>query len=220
MTRSVFAALLLVVGATSTGKADKLDDFKDAASKQGCESIPYSDLQSNCRSQQGEVHDWCDGSRGPITCEVGVTKDLQSRLEKEQRNRNDLKDKRRDLDDKRSHASDDKEKSRLTSEIESVDKEIEASSKRIDDLKSDLGKRKDLVEKTKYTLNKCIDYRRAVMNVFAYALDKVRGENDPNIKPYAEKLREKYESSKSGHEEQITNKNNSLETCTKEMPSN
>ena len=63
--------------------ADKLDDFKEAAAKKGCESIPYSDLQSDCKSQQSEVKGWCDGGRGPVTCEIGVTADLQSKLEKE-----------------------------------------------------------------------------------------------------------------------------------------
>src|ERR1700691_145495 len=62
------------------------------------------------------VHDWCDGAQGPIRCEVNVTRDLQSSLDKEQKNLEALKDKRRDLDDKRSHASDDQEKSRLTPE--------------------------------------------------------------------------------------------------------
>lgn len=218
MIRYTFALLAVLLVSQSIARADKLDDFKDAVSKTGCESIPYSDLQSNCRSQQGDVHDWCDGYKGPVACDIGGTRDLQSQLDKEQRNLEALKDKRRDLDDKRSHASFDQDKSSLTSQIEAVDKDIEVSTKRIEDLKTALSKRKDTIEKTMYTLSKCIDYRRAVMNVFAYALDKVRGETDPAIKPYAEQLRNKYEESKSGHEEQIKNKTNSLETCKKEMP--
>jgi len=100
---------------------------------------------------------------------------------------------------------------------DATDKDIEASRKKIEDLRSELVKRKDLVEKTIYTLDKCIDYRRAVMNVYAYAIDKVRGENDPDIKPYAERLRDKYPEAISGHEKQISNKTNSLETCKKEL---
>jgi peptidoglycan hydrolase CwlO-like protein len=213
---SLLAALLCF--AVPIAHADKLDDFKEAVNKKGCESIPYSDLQSNCKSQQSDVHDWCDGGRGPVTCDVGGTRDLVAKLEKEQKNLDALNDKRRDLDDKRSHASDDAEKSRLSSEIDLVDKDIDASKRRIDDLKNDLSKRKDLVNKTIETLGKCIDYRRAVLNVFAYALDKVRGESDPTIKPYAEQLRSKYEESKAGHEQQISNKDNSVDTCKKELP--
>jgi hypothetical protein len=201
-----------------SARADKLDDFKEAVSKVGCESIPYGDLRENCKDQQGYVHDWCDGAKGPVRCEVNVTRDLLSSLDKEQRNLDALRDKRRELDEKRSHASDDAEKSRLNSEIEVVDKDIEASLKRLEGLRAELSKRKDLVEKTIDTLNKCIDYRTAVMNVFAYSLDKVRGERDPDIRPYADQLAPRYEESKSGHEEQIKNKNNSIDTCKKERP--
>ncbi|HWU85697.1 MAG TPA: hypothetical protein VN253_00375 [Kofleriaceae bacterium] len=191
---------------------------KDAANREGCESIPYGDLRSNCRSQQSDVHPWCDGDRGPVSCDSGGTRDLRAKLEKEQRNLETLKDKRRDFEDKRSRAADDGEKTKWTMEIEAVDRDIEASKKRIDDLKADLDKRKDFVEKAIYTLNKCIDYRRAVMNIFAYATDKVRGENEPDIKPYAEKLRDKYPQHISGHEIQITSRMNALENCKKEQP--
>ncbi len=168
--------------------------------------------------QQSEVHSWCDGDKGPVTCELGVTGGIRSTLASEQKNNEDLNEKRRDLEDKRSNASDDDEKARLTSEIEAIDKDIEASTKKIEGLKSDLDNRKDLIEKTVETINKCIDYRRAVLNVFAYAQDKVRGENDPDIEPLARHLRDMYEESKSGHEIQITNRNNSLEDCNKEKP--
>ena len=168
-------------------------------------------------SQQSDVHPWCDGSKGPVKCEVNVTRDLRSKLEREERNYDSLKDRRRDLEDKRSHAADDAEKAKWTAEIEAIDKDIETSSKRIEDLKREQVSRKDLVEKTIYTLNKCIDYRRAVMNIFAYALDKVRGENDSDIKPYADQLRDRYPQSIKGHEEQIDNKNNSIETCKKAL---
>ena len=219
MKRNVLRLVLMFsVSAITAAHADKLDDFKEAAGKKGCESIPYSDLQSDCKSQQSDVKGWCDGGRGPVTCEIGVTADLQSKLEKEKNRRSELQDKRRDLDDKRSHSSDDSEKADLTSQIEALDKAIEESSKRLDDLRAELDKRKDVVEKSIYNLNKCIDYRHAVMNIFGYALDKVRGESDPDLKTYVDQLVAKYQKSKEGHEEQIQNKENSRQTCEKERP--
>lgn len=220
MRKSVlWMVLMFSVSAIPVVRAEKLDDFKEAASKKGCESIPYSDLQSDCKSQQSEVKGWCDGGRGPVTCEIGVTADLQSKLDKAKSRRSELQDKRRDLDDKRSHSSDDTEKSDLTSQIEALDKALEEVSKQIDDLRAELEKRKDIVEKSIYNLNKCIDYRHAVMNIFGYALDKVRGESDPDLKTYVDQLVAKYQKSKEGHEEQIHNKENSRETCEKERPS-
>lgn len=126
---------------------------------------------------------------------------------------------RRPAEGLRSHSSDDAEKADLTSQIEALDKAIEEVSKRIDDLRTELEKRKDLVEKSMYTLNNCIDYRTAVMNIFGYAPDNVRGESDPDIKPYAQQLSEKYQKSKEGHAEQIHNKESSRRTCEKERPS-
>lgn len=125
-----------ILGATialllcGSANADKLDDFREAVSKNGRDSIPYSDLRSTCRSQQ----------------------------------------------------------------------------------------RKDIVEGTIETIDKCVDYRRAVMNVFAYATDKVRGESEPDIKPYAQQLRDKYPRAISGHQEAIDGKSNARETCKKELP--
>ena len=57
------------------------------------------------------------------------------------------------------------------------------------------------------------------MNSFAAALDKVRTENEtPEIEALAEVLRDHYEASKSGHEDQITYKTRSLETCKSSRP--
>lgn len=216
--RNQLGALIALALCIHVAEADKLSDFRDAVSQEGCDSIPYGDLRSNCRSQQNEVHPWCDGDRGPVSCDVNGTRDLQGKVEREQRNLDALKDRRRDIDDKRSHAADDAEKAKWTAELESIDREIEASQKRIDGLRDDFSKRKDFVDNAIYTLNKCIDSRVAVMNVFAYATDKVRGENDEDIKPYAQQLRDKYPVHISGHQTQIDSRKNALEICKKERP--
>lgn len=86
----------------------------------------------------------------------------------------------------------------------------------------DLETRKKLVDDAIYALDKCIDYRRAVMNSFAAALDKVRNENEtPEIANLARQLRNRYEEGKSGHEgheEQITARSNALSTCKNSRP--
>jgi hypothetical protein len=74
------ALIALFVLQSSPAKADKLDDFKEAVNHEGCNSIPYGDLHSICRSQQSAVHPWCDGDSGPITCDGGGTRDLRWEL--------------------------------------------------------------------------------------------------------------------------------------------
>ena len=58
--------LMFSVSAISAAHADKLDDFKEAAGKKGCESSPDADVNSDCKSQRSEVKGWCDGGRRPV----------------------------------------------------------------------------------------------------------------------------------------------------------
>jgi len=115
---AVATAILLCA---SGARADKLQDFKDAvAAKPGCESIPYRDLFKVCDGKNEVMHEWCDGKKGPITCDAGTTRTLKKNLEKERQNYEKLKDKKHDLEDKKYHSSDDKEKSSLQSDQRST----------------------------------------------------------------------------------------------------
>lgn len=198
--------------------ADKLDDFKKADSKgEGCATIPYSSLRSTCGSQGRYVHDWCDGSSSkPVKCAKGESKNLKNELGKEKGNYKDLENKKRDIERAISRSRDDAEKKKHKSDLENVKDNIDDSKKAIDKIEDALDDRKDLVNKTIYNLGKCIDYRRAVMNIFADSLDKVRNEKEEEIKPLARSLRNKYQKSKRGHEMQITSKKSSLSTCKSE----
>ena len=162
------------------------------------------------------MHDWCDGGRGPVKCNKGGSNALKSELKKEKEKLEALKKKKKELENKRSRSKDDKEKSKLKDEIDDVDDDIDESKKAIDKLDDELDDREDLVDKSIYNIGKCIDYRKAVMNIFGDALDKVRGESDPKIKPYATTLRDKYQASKRGHEIAIKDKENALSICKKE----
>lgn len=199
----------------SVASADKLSDFKNAVASKGCESIPYSDYRSSCQSQQSQVHDWCDGARGPTTCgSENITYQVKNNVEKEKKTVEALKEKRSKLQDERSRASTEDQKNKIGKDIEQIEKDIYEGEKRVEQAQKDLETRKKLVEDAIYTLEKCIDYRRAVMNSFAAALDRVRNENDtPEITDLARQLRNRYEESKSGHEEQITARDNALRTC-------
>jgi peptidoglycan hydrolase CwlO-like protein len=134
----------LALGA-SVASADKLSDFKDAVAKKGCESIPYSDYRSSCQSQQSQVHDWCDGSRGPVTCgSENVTRQVKDNLEKERRAVQELKDKRGKLQDNKSRASTDDEKNKIGKDIEQADKDIYDAEKRVEQAQK--GPRNDWTE--------------------------------------------------------------------------
>jgi hypothetical protein len=218
-----YYSLALTVTLLSTtialGQSQKLQDFQAAANvDRGCDTIPYDSLKRNCQDQGKNVHEWCDGGRGPVKCESGVTAALVQSLVQEHKNEDRLQAQRRDLDDKRNHTDINDEKSKYQQQIEAADKEIEASRRKMDEITRNTSNRKDLVDKTIDTINKCIDYRQATMNVFGDALDKVRQENEPDIKPLAVTLKGKYQDEKEGHQTQITDKENSIKTCKDERP--
>lgn len=222
MKLALIVALMAVAGG-SIAHADKLSDFQDAKKaaedKKGCESIPYSGLRDNCKSQQENVHPYCDGDKGPVSCgSESITRQLKDAIDRAKTNIENLKSKKRDLEDQRSRATDDSEKSRLDKELEQVDKDIYEAGKRLDQAVADLEARKKLVSDAIDTIGKCLDYRRAVMNVFATAQDNVRGENDDQIQPLARFLRDYYEEGKRGHALAIEAKNNALETCKSSVP--
>jgi peptidoglycan hydrolase CwlO-like protein len=208
----------------SVAFADKLSDFEEAVKvveskprgKAGCKSIPYSDYRSSCESEGSRVHEWCDGgSRGPVTCgSESITRQVKFNVEKETKSLEALKEKKNNLERDQSRASTDDEKNKIGKEIEQAKKDIEEAEKRLEQAKKDLEARKKHVDDAIYTLDQCIAYRRAVMNSFAAALDRVRNEDEtPRIKELASKLRNSYEEGKPGHETEITGKENALKTC-------
>lgn len=222
-TRVVVLALTLGVlpPTAHVAFADKLSDFREAVKNNGCDSIPYSDYRSTCSSQQSYVHEWCDGRRGPVTCgSENITRQIKDAIERAKREVEAAKDNKNKADQKRSQSGlSDSDKRAAEDEYKRSSDDLDAANKRLDQANRDLEARGKLVNDAIYTLEKCIDYRRAVMNAFASAIDRVRNENEPaEIVPLARQLRDKWEAGKPGHEEQITARKNALDTCKNSRP--
>lgn len=211
-----FSAALLP--GASVALADKLSDFREADRyNEGCRTIPaaYSSERDACDREGAHVHPWCDGDKGPVTCiSEEETRRAKRGVEDAKKNLQDLRDKKSKAESNRSNAKTEDERKKFSDEIAQLEKDIYEGGKRLDQVEKDLEARKKLVDDAIYTLDKCIVYRRAVMNSFASALDKVRNESEPQeIKDIARSLRSKFERSKSGHEEQITAKTNAWNNC-------
>lgn len=213
---------LVLMGLLGTALADKLSDFKSAASNDGCESIPYSDYRSTCSSQQSPVHEWCDGGRGAVSCPGGEsgTRQVKDAVDKAQRALEAAKDANRNADSNRgkSNLTDDQKRA-AEEEYKKTSEGVDQAEKALEQAKKDLEARAKLVSEALYNIDKCLDYRHAVMNVFSSAQDRVRNESDPpEIVPYARQLRDKWETSKPGHAEAITVKENALARCKDARP--
>jgi DNA repair exonuclease SbcCD ATPase subunit len=207
---AVGLGVLLSPGAAS---ADKVSDFKDAKGKTGCASIPYSDLSRNCSDQQNGVNDWCKGGRGPVTCTGIDTRKIRDDIDRAERKLDDLKRELSSLQSKRSSAKDDAEKRSAEKEIDEKEKAIDTAKRSIEQLKKDLEDARKQIQQIISTIDKCIDYREAVMNIFSSARDKLSGETDEAIKDIARELRNAYSESISGHRQAITDKQNAKSAC-------
>lgn len=104
-------------------------------------------------------------------------------------------------------------------EYKKASEAVDQADKALEQAKKDLEARGKLVSEALYNIDKCLDYRKAVMNVFSSAQDRVRNESDPpEIIPYARQLRDKWDASKPGHAEAITAKENALARCKDARP--
>jgi hypothetical protein len=224
MKKQVLLIAAIVAAPLAIAFAGKLEDFKEADRyDESCDTIPatYSSERSACKSEGPRVHEWCDsGSRGPVTCgNEELTKAPKRDIERLTRLISDLKDARSKADSNKSNAKTDDDKKRFEEEIKKIDADAYQANKDLDAAKAALDARKKHVDTAIYNLDQCLAYRRAVMNSFAAALDKMRNEREtPEIKSVAESLAKKYERSKSGHEQQITAKQNALANCKSWMP--
>lgn len=192
---TLFATLFVADIAT----AQSLSDFKDAAGKKGCDSIPYSSLRSSCQSKQRDVDSWCKGSKGVWSCEGLDPEGLKKQMEDVKRKVAELKKEKANLASKKSGAKDDKEKRALEDRITATEKEIEKLEEMIEGWQKKLEYEQKEIKERIYKGEKCRDYRQAVAQIFQDAKSKAKGESNAEIKPLAQKLIEKYEDGEAGH---------------------
>jgi seryl-tRNA synthetase len=209
----------VVCGALTVGGvaiAASLDDFKEAVEQKGCTSIPYEDIRDSCKSNSEKVQEYCKGGRGPMTCDdldpAGLTKQIENVKQKLE----DLKQKKSDLEDKKSHSSDENEQKDLEAQIEAIADQIEKLESKLDEWKDKLEKEQDQINDRIDVGEQCLSYRKAVRDNFVDAKSKAKDESDPDIKPLAEKLVDKWEKGEEGHAKAIELANRAIEKC-KEM---
>jgi hypothetical protein len=223
--RVLVTASLLFAFPVATALADKLSDFKDADRyDEGCDTIPassdYSSDRSACFSQQPSAKEWCDGARGPNSCgNESLTPNLRKALTDVQGRIADIKDKKRTAENNRSNAKDDEERKKYDEEIKQLENDLYKATNDEAAAKQALEQRGKDVEAAIYAIDQCITYRKAVLNVFASSLDKMRNEKEtPEIEAVAYSLKGKYDAAKSGHQRQITTREDAMSICKKARP--
>jgi hypothetical protein len=206
---SSVGALLLC----GTALAATLDDFKEAVGKEGCDSIPYSDLRNTCKSKSSDVNDWCKNSSKRWSCDDLDPTGLAKQIENVKRKVEELKREKADLVSRKSGANDDSERRELEDKIAAKEKEIRELEDKIVLWEQKLADEKTAVHDRIYIGEKCLGYREEVARAFLDAKSSANRESDPQIKPYAEKLVEKYEAGERGHVEAIDITKRGIDKC-------
>jgi chromosome segregation ATPase len=190
---ALFATLLVA----DIAGAQSLSDFKDAVGREGCRAIPYSSLRSSCESKQREIDNLCKVESW--TCDKFNPDGLEQQISNVKRKIEELKKAKSSLESKKSGAKDDAEKREIDAEISETKKEIEKFEDMMEGWQKKLEEERKKIKDRIYAGEKCRDARQAQAKNFEEAKSKAKGERDEEIKPYAQKLIEKYEAGEKGH---------------------
>lgn len=182
--RAVLALAFPLCLAGGVAVADKLDDFKEAAGKTGCDAIPYSSERSECKSQQEKKNASCKD----FACNRAEVEKLQEKL----------KEKRQNLADAKSRNNE--------AAVPDLERAIKA-------LEEELKARKAEAHKRIERCDDCIEARQNVQKVFAAVKSRVKNESDPALKPYIDQLVGHYDQGAKEHEKPLEEVKNALASC-------
>ena len=177
-------ALAFALLPAGLARADKVDDFKQAAGKSGCEAIPYSSEKGTCKGKQSHKDSVCKG----FGCERPEAEKLLGKL----------KEKRKNLADAKSRNN--------QSAVPGLEHDINELLVRLEKLRSDAKQKIGVCEN-------CIKAREEVQKVFGAVKSKVAAERDPVLKQYIDTLVAHYEKGAKEHEDPIKQVNAALTHC-------
>lgn len=205
--------LLLFLAPYRDAWADKKSDFEEAVKNDGCEAIPYSTLRSRCIDRRSDVRDWCKTDKWNCDSgELGVGK-LADNIERLKGKIESLKSELDNWKSKRSAAKDDNEKREAEDKISEIERKIYELNGKIDEHKNRIEANKKELRDRIYQGEKCRDYRKDVQEVFKDAKSQAKGESDPDIRPLANQLVDKYERGERTHDDQIEDVKKGISKC-------
>jgi hypothetical protein len=205
-------AVSAVLGIAVAGAAS-LGDFREAESKVGCESIPYSSTRDTCKSKSTAVEEYCKGGRGKWSCDDLNPDGLRRQIENVRKKVEELEIERDDLSRRCSSSTDEGER-------RDCDDRAAAKSKEIDELKNKLvAWQRNLDDESRaivdrlYVGERCLGAREDVASAFQSAKSSARSETDEEIRPFALRLIERYEREEPGHAKAIADARAGVDRC-------
>lgn len=200
-----FVGVALTFSICLTALAQSVDDWRNAASKTGVDSIPYSDLQEDAEDAQkivdanrvedlkcddfktGSARGYIDGANHKLVELAIAERAGEAESKKLQSQMDDLKAQLAKLEEasKARQAEMDRERANLAENEKKLASNIKEIDLRIPKLKEVIKARED------------------VQKAFQAAIDRAERESDPEKEPFAKQLIEHWKSGRSGHDKQI-----------------
>lgn len=212
--RVIALATFLSAVALGVAFADTLSEFQSAASQEGCASIPYTTLRSECNSTQAKVNQWCKGDMGEISCKsIGALSGIRSNIAGIQSKLKSLQTSRKDLERKLSSTSDATLKKSIQTEIGNIDKSIADLEGKIEALEAQAEKDRAVITKRIEVAQACVQHRKSVQALFQEAATKASAETDDEVEALAEQLVAQWEEERDSHLIAIRNYEGAVATC-------
>jgi hypothetical protein len=164
--------------------AAKVDDFKEAATKEGCEAIPYPTERQSCKDRSGDKDRICQG----FTCnKEEINKDLDN-----------YKEKRQNLENAKARKDEQSVRS-LEETVKSLDEKLKQQKKLA----------KDRIDNG----TDCLETRERVQRSFSDAEVMVQKETDPDLQKYIPDLVRKYKKGREEHIRPMQETTTAIEGC-------
>lgn len=209
-----FSLCLMMGGFLLSGVASASGpSVKDAAGREGCESIPYENIRRTCTDKSREVEDWCKSSSREISCDSLNPDGISRKIENVKRKIADLKRERDEVGARLGSATDDGERRDLEDRKKTKESEIYELEKKVEKWENDLGLERRAVDDRIYNGERCVGFREEVARAFADAKSSMKSESESEIRPYAELLVSKWEAGEPGHATAIRNYKEAVDKC-------
>ena len=206
-----FGTLAISVGVAFAYTAT-VDDFKEAVKHTGCESIPYPDLRSDCKSKGSDRDEWCK-NKGTFSCDKLDPGPLRDQINNINGKIKDLKAQRDDLKDKRSSTTDDDERKKLDEQIAAIEDQLDKLNKTADEMQHRLDDERHKIDDRIYIGEHCRDARADVQDKFDRARSAASSESDDQIKPLAQQLISRWNKGTEDHRQISADTQRAVDLC-------
>lgn len=211
-------AMAGVTFAADAALADTLSDFQKAVEEEGCTSIPYTSLRSECNASQTKVNEYCKGGMGEISCKsIGALSGIRSSVAGIQSKLKSLEADRKALEKTLAAATDSSQKSSLQKEIAATDKSISDLESKISTLEAQADKDRAVIEQRLGVAHGCVQHRKTVQDIFQQASTKAAAETDDEVEALADQLITMWEEERAGHLKTISDYEGAVRICQEKL---